>query len=769
MEPLSRCGLQGTGNFDKYAHDSTHSLIDICSPVAKLCHQVQVVGVSFLDMATCEVCRDGFANDAEKHLCSQSRDSCCHVCHADCLQQYRLKQGCPMHDCPFCFQNEDCQEEADDDTLHEMEIEAAMQEETMAEGAKRKDREEEDSPVHAGKKFAVTATPPGAENSPVPPTQRSRSPESPPLTQGGSEAARLSIPSFGIDIYDLSRTSKASTTVKDPMHDAMSEYLACCDEAKSLELLHNKSTYQGLGSPEASYQTVLKWLNAALKDPRDHHSVASDFAFSTREMLPVPFEVSLRTIARKEGWEPETFMAPILSNIGWMEHPGTRLRLQPDEEHRRGCVVQIVCAGDPSMRKSSLKDFTSKKLLSHADVPAVIKAGGATCTDATIKGIRASIKEYGRAGIISDEIATTYAVTSGRETRHSGLHYGNKEKMCTWLNCEDDKTVTGDGATALTHYTFVHQVYGQVSLCEYVLQPTASMFSKRIHATWQTRPVTSDPDQQSQSSKEFLIDFFGWMGRVASNQEKDHYFDKFALPVLRKALQAISDFLQENHGNIEEPIQQKLRYADTDVARYANAAMRCRQYAEARRALALARTMDEPAVEMTIFDLGHALHIWRRQMCLWFAFYRSKQVEALVGPKAVPEVQTPGLADLDAKMKLQRIILSNPRCAGPTSTAHIRQFLKYHFQKEREERPAKYILAAVRDLLNVGIVEEQAPKLKDKKSAKSKEAAPKSEPRGPPGGHAVLYYKKCAWEDLLTNSEAQDMIAKLQLSANNFQ
>ena len=140
MEPLSRCGLQGTGNFDKYAHDSTHSLIDICSPVAKLCHQVQVVGVSFLDMATCEVCRDGFANDAEKHLCSQSRDSCCHVCHADCLQQYRLKQGCPMHDCPFCFQNEDCQEEADDDTLHEMEIEAAMQEETMAEGAKKGQR-----------------------------------------------------------------------------------------------------------------------------------------------------------------------------------------------------------------------------------------------------------------------------------------------------------------------------------------------------------------------------------------------------------------------------------------------------------------------------------------------------------------------------------------------------------------------------------------------------------------------------------------------------
>lgn len=79
------------------------------------------------------------------------------------------------------------------------------------------------------------------------------------------------------------------------------------------------------------------------------------------------------------------------------------------------------------MRKSSLKDFTSKKLLSHADVPAVIKAGGATCTDATIKGIRASIKEYARAGIISDEIATTYDIREGDPTLRSALRQQRKD------------------------------------------------------------------------------------------------------------------------------------------------------------------------------------------------------------------------------------------------------------------------------------------------------------------------------------------------------
>ena len=43
-----------------------------------------------------------------------------------------------MHDYPFCLQNEDSQEEADDAALQEMEIEAAMEAEAVAEGVKRK-------------------------------------------------------------------------------------------------------------------------------------------------------------------------------------------------------------------------------------------------------------------------------------------------------------------------------------------------------------------------------------------------------------------------------------------------------------------------------------------------------------------------------------------------------------------------------------------------------------------------------------------------------
>ena len=716
----------------------------------------------------CAVCAGGFEQDAEKHPCSLSQAAACHhVCHQDCLQTYRLKHSCPENECPFCARKDALEEELDDKALQEMECEAdAVQDENFAVPRLKRDAAEPPaSPARPHKKVPDRVSP-SQTCSPVPATQCSASPETPPLTQGGGQAACLSIPTFGINIFDVSRTKEGAAAAQDPMERWLSQYSACTDDQEGLLLLHTKTTFQGIGSPDACYQTVRAWLLAAAQDPRDHHGVAGGFAFSTRDMLPVPFETSLRTIARKEGWEPETFMAPFLSNIGWMENPGTRLRLQPDEEHRRGCVVQVVCAGDPSMRKSSLKEYASKTLLSHADVPAPIREGRCTSTDATIKGIRSSIQEHqGRAGIISDEIATTYAVTSGRDVRASGVHFGNKDKMCTWLNCEDDSTVTGEGSMVLSEYSFVHQVYGQVPLCEYVLQPSASMFSKRIHATWQVRPAACDPDQQSQFSKEFLVDFFGWMGRTCCAEKRDHHFDKFALPVLRKALQAISDFLQEHHRDVEDPIQQKMRYADTDLARYANAAMRCRQFAESMRSDAGAGTSEDQDVQMSIFDLGHALHIWHRQMCLWVAFFRSKQVESLGGSKPLPNASSRDVVPLDAEMKLQRVILSNPRCAGVVSTAMIRPLLKYHFQKEKEKDPAKKIVTAVRKLMTMGILKEIEKTQLDQKVQEEKGGKRKADPLG---GHVVLYYRKATWEELLSNPEAQEYIAQLELGANHF-
>ena len=97
------------------------------------------------------------------------------------------------------------------------------------------------------------------------------------------------------------------------------------------------------------------------------------------------------------------------------------------------------------MRKSSLKEYTSRELLSGDDVPEVLRNADAVSTDATVKGVRNSIRSTQRAGIVSDEVTTSYALGTGSNS--SGLHAANKDKLCTWLNCERDVVMTGDGRT----------------------------------------------------------------------------------------------------------------------------------------------------------------------------------------------------------------------------------------------------------------------------------------------------------------------------------
>ena len=157
------------------------------------------------------------------------------------------------------------------------------------------------------------------------------------------------------------------------------------------------------------------------------------------------------------------------------------------------------------MRKSSLKDYTSWELLSGDAVPEV-----------------------------SDEVTTGYALGSGSNS--SGLHPARKDKLCTWLNCERDVVMTGDGRTApwqfsvfhyislaaigvilcmtwpvqfslffslsrlifcrgdlcvvsLDGYGFVRQVYGQVLPIKVVLKLEPNGFSKRFDVVWQLRPA----------------------------------------------------------------------------------------------------------------------------------------------------------------------------------------------------------------------------------------------------------------------------------------
>ena len=474
------------------------------------------------------------------------------------------------------------------------------------------------------------------------------------------------------------------------------------------------------------------------EDDREHREVAADSRFTTRTLLPKPFEISLRAVARKEGWETETLMAPFLGNIGWMENPGVRLRLHEDEERTRSCVVQVVCAGEPSMRKSSLKDFAAKTLLSHADVPEVLRTGAAWSSDGTIKGIRGSIQVHNRAGLVSDEIAD---------------------------HCEDDKSRTREGRCTLSGYSFLHQVYGEVSLCEHVVKPNGSMFAEGIHAAWQMRPVPPNLDQQTEHSRQFLIDFFGWLGRHASSDVRDHHFDGFAYTLFRNVQRAIEDFI-ETVGRMPAASQHKLRYHDTDICRYANVIMRCCQYLRSTHSHRRGRQPSPVGVEMDVFCLAHALHIWRRQMHLWMAFYNPAKVGVLVGENAPPvPVPTETFAGNE---KLQIAILTNARCRDPISVSRVRELLKYFFQNDGVADSAAVVRQVVDDLLQVGLLQKTQKRAAHGSPAREdgrdggREQAPE-----PVRGRACVVCRT-VWEQIQDSPQRMARLARLQLTAAHF-
>ena len=178
----------------------------------------------------------------------------------------------------------------------------------------------------------------------------------------------------------------------------------------------------------------------------------------------------------------------------------------------------------------------------------------------------------------------------------------------------------------LEGYAFLHQVYGQLAPVEMVLKPEGHGFTKRFHAVWQTQPAEWIPEQDIAASEPFLADFFNWMGQVAYDDERNHHFDGYALTMLMAVLRAIDDFV--NSASLNMYFAQKLRWADTDLSRYANACMRMRQFIEYKKRAAHDRSrrasvgMEKPEqVTMGICDLAHALHMWRRQMHVWHGYF----------------------------------------------------------------------------------------------------------------------------------------------------
>ena len=133
-----------------------------------------------------------------------------------------------------------------------------------------------------------------------------------------------------------------------------------------------------------------------------------------------------------------------------------------------------------------------------------------------------------RSGTVIDEVSAAYHCGSSPESTTRGIHFVSREKMNTWVNCERDSCVTGNGALHLEDYSFVHQVYGQLPAILKVLRPEGLSgsigFAKRFGIGFY-RKGSAEPDQGCETAKELLADFHDWLCQWAIGSQRFPYLD----------------------------------------------------------------------------------------------------------------------------------------------------------------------------------------------------------------------------------------------------
>jgi hypothetical protein len=239
---------------------------------------------------------------------------------------------------------------------------------------------------------------------------------------------------------------------------------------------------------------------------------------------------------------------------------------------------------------------------------------------------------------------------------------------------------------------------------------------------------------------------------------------------------------------------EKLRFADTDLCKFANVAMRSRQYCTS-----LTKT-PAPAVQnqWNVYDQACAIHHWLRQTELHHGFYvwyarqpslssrgHANRLNGPREPQGRPEFDPPPDADDNAddiktgkqfevglthELWLQRVIITKTHGTQNLQTDKLLQTLKHPMKNRRVAEPAKAIKEAVGAPCNAKILE----RLGDEKStAETAAGAPSqssqtSKPRKAAGGWEVIHCRKRPWSAIQQEECAKDLATRLKLSPDLF-
>jgi len=167
-------------------------------------------------------------------------------------------------------------------------------------------------------------------------------------------------------------------------------------------------------------------------------------------------------------------------------------------------------------------------------------------------------------------------------------------------------------------------------------------------------------------------------------------------------------------------------------------------------------------LQFSCYEIAHALYMWKRQLLNHNSFYTHSQHLQLSQPNR-PQADAPARppnpdADMTVEMSTQRMILSNPRCAGRQTTQTVRAWTRNRIG-HRGGNVHTELLQAVRSLSEAGVVRVYVA---------AEEDAEPVEASARPRGREVLTFEKNTWISIQASALASERVQALRLTADHF-
>ena len=208
---------------------------------------------------------------------------------------------------------------------------------------------------------------------------------------------------------------------------------------------------------------------------------------------------------------------------------------------------------------------------------------------------------------------------------------------------------------------------------------------------------------------------------------------------------------------------QKLRYADSDVLKMGNVMMRMCQFNEHLAG----RDQPELRTKISLYELAHALHNWRRQIRLHNGFYKMVAEREPSWGRPSSRLAPP---DLSNNQWCQRFLLEDARCKGRVITSMAREWVKNKLGTRGVKDYAGELRTAVQALEEEGVLTViKSPESPPSRRRRREDEAVEGEREARRKGRRVWVFEKKPWPEVESNPRARAYVSSLGLGADHFE